>query len=170
MTELNEVLANAKDDPLEKRFLLNTDKTANCWLWEGAKFSNGSGQIYGRITFHYKRILAHRASWIIHNGTIPDGLQVCHHCDNSLCVNPAHLFLGTQLDNVIDMLNKGRGRQGHLYGELNKRALLSNSQVKKIKEQLRNNYFGLNIKLANEYGVSPQVISRIKRGICWREI
>ena len=74
-----------------------------CWEWQGAtKMKAGAIGINGKV---YN---AHRISWIIHNGNIPKKLFVLHKCDNRPCVNPNHLFLGTQKDNVIDMVNKGR--------------------------------------------------------------
>lgn len=77
-----------------------------CWLWQGPLSGNG----YGRCAIGKRRawMAAHRVSWTIHHGDIPQGLFVCHHCDVPLCVNPAHLFLGTQTDNMRDAASKGR--------------------------------------------------------------
>lgn len=76
-----------------------------CWPWHGPRYSNG----YGRYERRKRTTTASRASWLLYFGPIPDGVVVCHRCDNPICVNPAHLFLGTQIDNVHDMLRKGRG-------------------------------------------------------------
>lgn len=76
-----------------------------CWIWQGAPNNKG----YGRIAIQGKRIYAHRASFMIFNGSIND-LNVLHKCDVPLCVNPEHLFLGTQQENVTDMMQKGRHR------------------------------------------------------------
>lgn len=90
----------------EERFNKNVNKTLSCWLWEGC--TNKAG--YGVLNVHTKQTMAHRFSWSIINGFIPKGMFVCHHCDNPPCVRPDHLFLGTQDDNIHDMIAKGRAR------------------------------------------------------------
>lgn len=79
-----------------------------CWVWLAAKTKDGYGRVGGYK--NRKEILAHRLSWIIVNGKIPRGMLICHHRDNPPCVNPIHLFLGTQQDNVNDAVKKGRIR------------------------------------------------------------
>lgn len=94
---------------MENKFFQNVRKSEGCWLWVGSRFSNGYGRVYRKVGFrNYEQVGAHRVSWEIHYGKIPDGLWVLHKCDNHQCVNPAHLFLGTQTDNMRDMVNKGR--------------------------------------------------------------
>ena len=89
------------------RFWAKVNKTETCWVWIGARASYGYGSL--RSGGHKGRLeKAHRISWEIHFGPIPDGLLVLHHCDNPPCVRPDHLFLGTQSDNMYDAVRKGR--------------------------------------------------------------
>ena len=92
------------------RFWKWVNKTEKCWLWTGrtnkTKPGTGAGQF--RIVGRKNPILAHRFSWELVNGPVPDGMCVCHKCDVPYCVRPDHLFLGTQSDNSKDMWSKGR--------------------------------------------------------------
>jgi hypothetical protein len=101
--------------PLSERFWAKVQKTATCWLWTGARTRSGYGKI-GQMGGNPQD--THRVSWELHNGAIPDGLLVCHHCDVKLCIRPDHLFLGTHLDNARDYHAKRRAgllpvQQGH---------------------------------------------------------
>jgi HNH endonuclease len=105
------------------RFFAKVDKSDDCWVWTGARWSRGYGQLRG----DGRRLLAHRVAWQLVNGPIPDGLQVCHRCDNPPCVRPDHLFLGSASINALDRDNKGRNGQaakaycpaGHEYSDAN---------------------------------------------------
>jgi hypothetical protein len=92
----------------EERYWGKVDKVdSGCWLWRGAVSSRG----YGNFTVRRKQFGAHRYSYEMAHGPIPPGLIVCHTCDTPACVNPAHLFVGTDQDNVDDMMEKGRGNR-----------------------------------------------------------
>jgi hypothetical protein len=107
--------------------------------------------------------MAHRISWEIHRGPIPPGLHVCHKCDTPSCVNPDHLFLGTAADNMADKCAKGRGnfRRGMTSG----RAKLTDADVVAIRADRR-----LQAEIAEAYGVSNPIISRIKSRKIWAHV
>lgn len=90
-------------DPIE-RFMEKVKKTKTCWLWTATKFTAG----YGSFSYQSKKVAAHRFAYTVFVGEIPEGKFVLHHCDVPPCVNPDHLFLGTQTDNLQDMTEKGR--------------------------------------------------------------
>lgn len=152
------------------RLLARVERAPNgCWNWTGSTRRAGYGQIYaGRA--HGKQIVcrAHRFSWIAHNGAIPGGLSVCHHCDNPRCINPDHLFLGTHQQNMADCRSKGRLNilDGSLArGTLNVNAKLTPSDVAAIRARRRAGEKG--VCLAADFGVTPQTISHIVRGQTW---
>src|SRR6185437_10128924 len=103
-----------------------------CWQWTGKKDTHGYGVLL-RSPLLPKQTLAHRFSWEIHNGPIPDRLCVCHRCDNPLCVRPDHLFLGSIADNNKDMWMKKRGRHRVFTGSGHPRAKLTEHDVREIR-------------------------------------
>jgi hypothetical protein len=99
--------------PVSEKFFTHVRKTSSCWLWTGSINLHPNKGGYGQIVLWQargfrKRVKSHRLSWEIHFGKIPIGMCVLHKCDNRKCVNPKHLFLGTQLDNMRDRFSKGR--------------------------------------------------------------
>ena len=111
----------------EDRFWAKVKKTNSCWLWMGGRDIEG----YGRFSHGQ----AHRVAWELSRGPISTGLVVCHHCDTPACVNPDHLFVGTQRDNRLDCVRKGRQGKGPAFarGENNIFAKLSDDHVRAIR-------------------------------------
>lgn len=141
------------------------DTNGGCWLWSGAP-SMG----YGVASFGGKNHKAHRVSWALHMGDMPPPeTKVCHRCDTPVCVNPAHLFLGTQADNVADMMAKGRHRSVPMFGGENPMSVLTETQVWEIRELV---YLGLfsQAEIARSYGVSPMTVSRIINQQTWPHV
>lgn len=151
--------------PLTKRFWNKVSKTSGCWLWMAGTNKKGYGRI--QLQNSKRKILAHRLSWELEYGPIPEGLKVLHKCDNPSCVNPKHLFLGTDKDNAIDRDSKGRGNWDNAdHGENHHCAKLTYKKVSEIKQLLSQNERGKDI--AMQFGVSKNTISKIKLGLTWK--
>jgi len=148
------------------RFWKRTKKLGldNCWEWLACKDRKG----YGQIRTGKRTIGAHRLSWIIHNGKIPEGMLVCHSCDNPGCVNPDHLFLGTNKDNIQDASKKGRMTGPR--GEAAHTSKLTEKQVLAIRHEYASMDIKSQSKLADKYHVSGATISYIINGHRWKHI
>lgn len=126
-----------------------------CWIWLGPKK-------YGELRIGKKMEKAHRVSWRVYRGEIPEGFYVCHACDVPACINPDHLFLGTQTDNMRDMKAKGRERKRGLSGAANSQARLKEWQVLKIREAARSS-----TAVAAQFGISSRTVQAIRRREIW---
>jgi len=122
------MIGRPRTDPAIRIAKNTTPTPSGCLLWTGAKYKDGYGCIgVGRGT----ALRVHRVTWELEHGPIPPGRLVCHKCDNPLCVNLEHLFLGSPLDNMRDMIQKGRHAQ--LAGERHPSCKLTDAQVKEIR-------------------------------------
>lgn len=151
---------------------------SGCWLWLGCTIKSGAKGTseYGVIgeggdaTKGAKQLLAHRASWLVHRGTIPEGMQVLHRCDVPCCVNPDHLFLGTRKDNMRDCYRKGRMTQVFKGKQLladgrNPASRLTVDQVNEIRALLTAGRTAT--ELSEKYPVGAEAIRNIARGKSW---
>lgn len=135
-----------------------------CWLWTLAVDRSG----YGKTRYQRKDIRAHRWSWVIHNGPVPEGLYVLHRCDVPACVNPSHLFLGTHADNDRDMREKGRQHViPPMQGEAAPTAVLTNEDVLKIR-RMRGKI--TQVAIGKQFGVHHSHVSRIQNRKFWKHI
>jgi len=132
-----------------------------CWEWCGSLRTDGYGQMSDR---NRRSKAAHRFAWFATYGEIPEGMHVLHKCDNRICVNPAHLYLGTHADNMRDRSRRSRQARG----ETNGRAKLSEANVIEIRMLLLEGW--LQKKIAPKFGVDLRTISAIKRGLIWSHI
>lgn len=159
-----------KKKPLLERFWKYVNKRENdeCWEWVGSVDSKGYGKILDEGGAKNGKLLAaHRVSYMIHYGNIPNGLYVCHKCDNKKCINPNHLFLGTAKDNTQDMINKNRLPDRR--GENSSNHKLSNDNVIEIKRLLKNKSESIS-SIANKFGVGYNVIWYIAAGKTWKNV
>jgi HNH endonuclease len=161
----------------------NGSKT-NCWIWikkfkvrsvretgGRAEWSREKARGYGKFSYRGRTEKAHRVAWRIAYGPIPDGMHVCHRCDNPACVNYHHLFLGTDKDNLADMEAKGRKKAwGFLYckGEAHPQVKLTEKKVREIRALHAK---GIRSKqVAERYGVTPTSVRHIVRRATWAHV
>lgn len=170
------------NESLPERLWSKVDKSGDCWIWQGSMRPNG----YGIIGAWGKSISPHRVAYILTYGEIPDGMLVCHTCDNPACCRPDHLFLGTQKENMADMHAKGRAYTGtrgaargtrngahtkpdrRPRGTRNGNAKLTEQTVKEIRARAA---AGESKKaLAREYGVSDTLIGMVAKRKIWKHV
>jgi hypothetical protein len=145
---------------LGERFWKRVDRTGDCWEWQGQLSEKG----YGQLQVQGKQKRAHRVSWELSNGPIPDGMVIMHRCDNPKCVRPEHLSVGTVADNNRDMQRKGRARFALLPGQRNGAAKLSDEQARQVSA---NRGQATAQELVNMFGVSAATVYAIWRGSRW---
>ena len=145
--------------PEEKLYFYTKKNYGGCWEWTGGK----NDKNYGYLWVDGRNISAHRFRWMTFYGEIPKGKQVLHHCDNPECTNPDHLFLGTQKDNMMDMVAKGR--HGHARGEKHYAAKLTEQDVFNIRKEILSGIRKGSI--AQKYRVTTTTIRSIQTGKIW---
>lgn len=144
-----------------ERFMEKVHKTDSCWIWVGGKNAKGYGSFGGDEGVKS----AHRYSWLLHKGAIPSGLHVLHTCDNPPCVNPSHLWLGTNKDNTNDKVKKGR----HAHGSRSAFAKLTEELVVEIRKRYATEKISQR-ELADIYGVDHVNIGAAIRRASWKHV
>lgn len=161
LTKTGESRVTDGKDPLANRFWRRVKKTDDCWLWVGTGLRNG----YGRMIRDGKPLLAHRAAYEIQIGPIPDGMLVCHRCDNRRCVRGDHLFLGTNADNNRDCINKGRRTD---LGERNTHAKLTDESVRAMRAMRKAG--AAILQLATRFNISTTGAHRVCIKRSWKHV
>lgn len=126
-----------------------------CWTW------TGGGSRYGTLSVKNRTVNAHRLSWELAHGAVPPGLLVLHRCDNPRCVRPAHLFLGSQAENIADRDAKGR----NLTGQRSPRAKLTEAEAREILASEETS-----TQLARKLGVSCSTVKAVRSGQNWKHL
>lgn len=149
---------------IEERFWSQVDKSSECWIWVGNANNKNYG-VFNHSTVNGKRMrmFAHRMSYSLVYDDLSEEVVLCHKCDNSLCVRPDHLFVGTQAENMKDMVSKGRS----LRGMKNHNNKLTEEQVQAIRLEYALGELGYTL-LGRRYGVTGKVIRDIIKGYTWR--
>lgn len=147
--------------PNEVKFQRHVRRSPGCWLWEGARAPNG----YGVGSYDKRIVSAHRISWMLHRGEIPDGLCVLHKCDVRNCVNPDHLFLGTCKDNTRDSMSKNR----NVKGERQHASKLRTQHIREIFRLRHVDKWKLK-QIADRFAVTEQAIWCVIHGKSWAHV
>lgn len=135
-----------------------------CWIWKKAMFGDSG---YGQIQYKGTPVRAHRLSYELFTGSIPDKLLVCHTCDNRACINPKHLFVGTQKDNMDDMRSKSRDRPAK--GERVSSAKMTEAKVLEARRLWETGNYGV-VQLARMFGITHVPMIAILRRKTWKHI
>ena len=159
-------MAKTAKTPLAVRLFSKVEKTDGCWLWRGAMDGAGYGMIFIAKTPRHITNKTHRVSWELANGPIPNKLFVLHRCDTPACLRPDHLFLGTQAENIRDMVSKGRQARIKPKGEVHGMSKLTDPIVRAILA----NKTASGVALAEVYNVSPSTISLVRKRRIWRHV
>jgi hypothetical protein len=146
------------------RFWARVQKGPGCWLWLGRRDQRGG---YGCLNVDRRRLKAHRFAWQLATGRSPEGLKVCHSCDNPACVRPDHLFLGTDADNLADMRAKGRDNPPR--GESHHRHVLTTAGVIEMRRLHREEGIGYR-RLARRFGVARSTARAVLAGQSWKHV
>ena len=141
----------------------------NCWEWIGGKRRRGYGVFSVQVDKKTRGLISHRVSYFLKNNIDPADKIVLHNCDNTSCVNPNHLSLGTHKDNTNDMMSKGRGRQNFLNGELHKMSKLSNEDVVNIRKLYSITKLTQK-QIGESYGIDGSHVSLIVNKKAWKHI
>jgi hypothetical protein len=167
-------LLKITDDAIMRRFEQKVDRRGpdECWPWMGYRMPSGQGQFgIGRTVY-----LSSRVSYALYNGPVPGDMFVCHRCDNPPCVNPAHLFLGSALDNNRDCKTKGRNAKGEMMRAIRRRQdqcnrKLTADQVAEIRRlHVRGSKTNGRNALARRFGTTPQNIGLVISGRTWAHV
>jgi len=149
----NQFSSKTKLELFQEKYIM--DENTGCWNWIARKNPKGYGQFHLGKTIYQ----AHRASWVLYKGEIPEGLWVLHICDNPSCVNPNHLFLGTNDDNMKDMARKGRSTRG----ERSHTCKINEDIVKEIRNSKETAK-----QLSKKFGLSVYGIYQVKYRKTWK--
>lgn len=149
-----------------ERFWKLVDKADCCWKWKSSLNNKGYGQFGCVYRGKWRTVLAHRYSWELNRGPISKGGLILHRCDNPSCVNPAHLFIGTQAENLADMVQKGRAyKGGATRGEQNGNHKIRACDAIQIRDAP-----GTLHEVALQFGISPSQILRIRQLKSWAHV